>query len=224
MRDSSNIIEYIREACGFEVHYLWPAWQSLGESRNRTITDGANVTQFLGENYIRLQLTQKLFIDSVNCAVITQCPPHPLIDFSTRQASIVDWTMRDPWPRVYSFWKIAFMGNADHLVQQAKPACDLGRSWQKRNDTDHFLFYALSPHQNKKGRTAQERVRTISTTSPNCSGAAMPYKTPTAREISRTTIVSEIEIWVIVRTFAQRASTGASVGPKVELCVKAINR
>src|ERR1700724_4702743 len=50
-RDTSNIIEYIREACWFEVHYLWPAWQSLGESRNRALTAGANVTQFLGENY-----------------------------------------------------------------------------------------------------------------------------------------------------------------------------
>src|SRR6266498_815976 len=37
-RDTSNIIEYIREACWFEVHYLWGAWQSLGEPRNRAIT------------------------------------------------------------------------------------------------------------------------------------------------------------------------------------------
>jgi hypothetical protein len=131
--------------------------------------------------------------------------------------------MRDPWPRVYSFWEIALMGNADDLVHQTKRGCDLGRSGQKRNDPGHFSFYALSPHQNRKGRIAQERVRIISTTS-QLSGAAMPYKTPTAREISRTTIVSEIEIWVIAKTFAQRASSGASVGPKVELCVKATNR
>src|SRR5438034_10455518 len=50
------------------------------------------------------------------------------------------------------------------------------------------------------------------------------YKPPTACEISRTTMVSEIKIWTIVKTFAQRASNGASVGPKVELCVKATNR
>jgi hypothetical protein len=137
-RDTSNIIEYIREACWFEVHYLWPAWQSLGESRNRAITDGADVAQFLGENYIRLQLTQKLLIDSVNCAVITQRPPHPLIDFPTRQAGIVHWTMRDSWPRVYFIWEIAFMGNADDLVHQAKSGCDLGRCGQKRNDAGHF--------------------------------------------------------------------------------------
>ena len=52
----------------------------------------------------------------------------------------------------------------------------------------------------------------------------VPYKTPTAREISRTTIVREIKIWTIARIFAQRASNGASVGPKVELCVNATNR
>jgi hypothetical protein len=50
------------------------------------------------------------------------------------------------------------------------------------------------------------------------------YSAPTAPEISKTTIPSEIKIWIIARTFAQRASSGASVGPKVELCVKATNR
>ena len=50
------------------------------------------------------------------------------------------------------------------------------------------------------------------------------YITPTAREMSKITIVSEIKIWIIARTFAQRASSGASVGPKVELWVKATNR
>ena len=47
---------------------------------------------------------------------------------------------------------------------------------------------------------------------------------PTAPEISKTTIVSEIKIWIIVRIFAQRASNGASVGPNVELWVKATKR
>jgi hypothetical protein len=50
------------------------------------------------------------------------------------------------------------------------------------------------------------------------------YIAPTAREISKTTIVSEIKIWIIVRIFAQRASNGASVGPNVELWVKATKR
>jgi len=131
--------------------------------------------------------------------------------------------MRDPWPRVRFSREIAFMRNADHLIHQAKRGCNLGRSGQKRNDAEHFSFYALSPCQNRKGRKAQEPVRIISTIS-QLSGSAMAYKTPTAREISRTTIVSEIEIWVIAKTFAQRASSGASVGPKVELCVKATNR
>ena len=47
---------------------------------------------------------------------------------------------------------------------------------------------------------------------------------PTAAEISKTTMLSEIKIWIIARTFAQRASSGASVGPNVELCVNATNR
>jgi hypothetical protein len=50
------------------------------------------------------------------------------------------------------------------------------------------------------------------------------YSAPTAAEISKTTMLSEIKIWIIARTFAQRASNGASVGPNVELCVNATNR
>ena len=50
------------------------------------------------------------------------------------------------------------------------------------------------------------------------------HNAPTAPEISNTTMLSEIKIWIIPRTFAHRASSGASVGPKVELCVNATNR
>jgi hypothetical protein len=223
LRDTSNIIEYIREACWFEVHYPWRARQSFGEPCNSAITDGADVAQFLGENYIRLQLTQERLVDCVNCAVITQLPPNPLIDFATRQPSIVHWTMRDPWPRACFFWKITLMRNTDYLIHQTKRGRNLGRSGQKRNNAKHFSFYALSPHQNRKGahspRACSDYFNNL-----QLSGSAMPYKTPTARAINRTTIVSEIKIWVIAKTFAQRASTGASVGPKVELCVKATNR
>jgi hypothetical protein len=42
-RDASNIIEYVREACWLEVHYLWWAWQSLGEPSNSAITNRADV-------------------------------------------------------------------------------------------------------------------------------------------------------------------------------------
>ena len=137
-RDTLNIIEYIREACWLEIHQLWRAWQSFGKSCNRAITDGADVAQFLSENYVRAQLTEEQLVDCVNCAVITQCSPHPLIDFATSQARIVDWTMRDTWPRICSFRKIAFMRNTDQLVHQAKRGRDLGRSGQKRNYAGHF--------------------------------------------------------------------------------------
>src|SRR5206468_397497 len=53
---------------------------------------------------------------------------------------------------------------------------------------------------------------------------ALIHSTPTAREIRRTMIVSEIKICVIVKSFAQRVRTGASVGPNVELVVKAMKR
>ena len=50
------------------------------------------------------------------------------------------------------------------------------------------------------------------------------YSAPTAAEMSNTTMLSEMKIWIIARTFAQRASSGASVGPNVELCVNATNK
>ncbi len=56
------------------------------------------------------------------------------------------------------------------------------------------------------------------------SGFLVVYKIPTAREMSNTTMLSDMKIWHIARSFAQRASSGASVGPKVELWVNAMNR
>ena len=50
------------------------------------------------------------------------------------------------------------------------------------------------------------------------------YSAPTAAEISKTTMQSEIKIWIMARILAQRASSGESVGPNVELCVNATNR
>jgi hypothetical protein len=54
--------------------------------------------------------------------------------------------------------------------------------------------------------------------------ARSTYKTPAAREIRRITMLSEMKICIIARIFAQRARSGASVGPKVELWVKATKR
>ena len=81
-----------------------------------------------------------------------------------------------------------------------------------------------------KGARAEERRKKKEASVPKkfqvsrIAGGGVPYKTPTACEISRTTMVREIKIWTIARTFAQRASKGESVGPKVELCVNATNR
>jgi hypothetical protein len=43
VRDASNIIEYVREAGWLEVHYLWRAWQGLGEPGNSAITNRADI-------------------------------------------------------------------------------------------------------------------------------------------------------------------------------------
>jgi hypothetical protein len=67
-----------------------------------------------------------------------QRPPHPLVDFSTRQASIVHWTMRNAWSRIRFLWEFTLMRNTDYLIHQAKRGCNLGRSGQKRNDAEHF--------------------------------------------------------------------------------------
>jgi hypothetical protein len=101
-----------------------------------------------------------------------------------------------------------------------------------KSETIRITFYgnAVFWYQDRKrGRTGEEREKERAGglknfKSRDLSAAQCPYKPPTACEISRTTIVREIKIWTIARIFAQRASNGASVGPKVELCVKATNR
>jgi hypothetical protein len=127
--DASNIIENVREACWLKVHYLWRTWQSFGEPSNSAITNRTDVAQFLGENYVGAQLTQKRLINCIDCPVITQCTSHPLVHFGTRQASIVRRTMRDPWSKVRFLGKIAFVRNANYLVHQAKRGCNLSCSW-----------------------------------------------------------------------------------------------
>jgi hypothetical protein len=165
-RHTSDITEYAGETCRLEVHYLWWTWQSRGEPCNRPVTYGADIAQFLGENYIRSQLTQKSLVDCVNCSIITQCAAHPLVDFATRQAGTVYRTMSDPWPLIRFFREITFMRNTDYLVHQSKRSCNLGGSGQKRNDPAHCVFYLFSRDQNRtEERTlpqgAPSRIPTI---------------------------------------------------------------
>lgn len=124
-------------------------------------------------------------------------------------------TMRDSWPRICFLRKVAFMGDTHYLFHQSERGRDLGCSRQKRNDPNHFLLYAVSCYEDRKEPEQETEKRR---------GERVSYKTPTACEISRTTMVREIKIWTIARIFAQRASNGESVGPKVELCVNATNR
>jgi hypothetical protein len=148
--DASNVIENVREACWLKVHHLWWTGQSFGKPGNSAITDRADVAQFLGKNYIGSQLTQKRLVNCINCPVITQCAAHPLVDFATREASIVNWTMRDSWPRICFLGKVAFMGDTHYLFHQSERGRDLGCSRQKRNDPDHFLLYAVSCYEDRK--------------------------------------------------------------------------
>jgi hypothetical protein len=43
LRDTSNIIEYVREACWLEVHHLWRTWQSFRQPGNSAITNRADI-------------------------------------------------------------------------------------------------------------------------------------------------------------------------------------
>jgi len=79
----------------------------------------------------------------------------------------------------------------------------------------HALQFLLTKSAETKLNGAQRgRYKSESTT----------YSAPTAAEISKTTMLSEMKIWIIANTFAQRASRGASVGPNVELWVNATNK
>ena len=92
-----------------------------------------------------------------------------------------------------------------------------------KSETIRITFYCMQfPHEYENRKRKPKSEFGISKLA-NCR-RVMPYKTPTACEISRTTMVREIKIWTIARIFAQRASKGESVGPKVELCVNATNR
>ena len=71
----------------------------------------------------------------------------------------------------------------------------------------------------RKRRAHPEHFKSLA----NSQAFWLSYKIPTAREMSNTTMLSDMKIWQIARSFAQRASSGASVGPKVELWVNAMN-
>ena len=98
LRDAPNVVENISQTRWLEVHHLRRTRQSLREFRDSAVTDRANVAQFLGQNYVRLQFSQKRFVDRVNRSVLTQCPAHPLVHFAARQLRIVDGTLGDARP------------------------------------------------------------------------------------------------------------------------------
>ena len=100
----------------------------MRELRHSAVTHCADIAQFLGQNYIRPQFSQKLFVDRVNVAVLMQGTAHPFIHVPARQFRTVHSTMGDAWPLVRFRRKIALMRNANDLVHQPKRSRYFGRS------------------------------------------------------------------------------------------------
>ncbi len=80
----SNIFENIRETRRFEIYDLRRPGQRRSEARYRSITDGANVAQFLGQDQIGPQFAQERLVDRINRARVPQRVPDPFIHFATR--------------------------------------------------------------------------------------------------------------------------------------------
>src|SRR5512132_987455 len=60
--DAPNIAENIGQTCRLEVHYSRRTRQSLRKLRYSSVADSADVAQFLGQNYVRQQFSQKRFV------------------------------------------------------------------------------------------------------------------------------------------------------------------
>jgi hypothetical protein len=143
VRDAPNIAENIGQTCRLEVHYPRRTRQSLRKLRYSSVADSAYVAQFLGQNYVRQQFSQKRFVDRVNGAVVLQGTAHPLVHFAARHIRIVNGTVGDARPFVSLFRKIALMRNANDPIHQPKGSHDFGRSRQERNDARHSQPYTL---------------------------------------------------------------------------------
>lgn len=126
--DVPYITENIGQTCWLEVHYSRRTRQGLRELRHSAVTHCADIAQFLGQNYVRLQFSQKRFIEGVNGAVLMQGAAHPFIHVPARQAGIVQGAVRDTRTPISFIRKIAFVRNANDLVHQPKRTRDLGRS------------------------------------------------------------------------------------------------
>jgi hypothetical protein len=126
-----NVIENIVETCWLEIHHSRRTRQSLRELRHSAVTDCADIAQFLGENYIRLQFPQKRFIDGVDATVLLQGAAHPFIYVPTRQTGIMHGAVRDSRTLISFIRKIAFVRNGNDPIRQSKRSGDLGRSRQQ---------------------------------------------------------------------------------------------
>ena len=83
-RNLSNIFENIRETRRFEIYDLWRPGQRRGEPRHRSVTDRANIAQFLGQDQIGPQFAQERLVDRINRARFAQRAPDPFIHFAAR--------------------------------------------------------------------------------------------------------------------------------------------
>ena len=142
--DASNIAENIGQTCWLEVHYSRRTRQSLRELRHSPVTDRADVAQFLGQNYVRLQFSQKRFVDRVNRAVVMQCTAHPLVHFAARHIRIVNGTVGDARPFVSLFQENRTRAKRQRPgpSAQAQPRSRSRQATMKRCDA-LFLSYSV---------------------------------------------------------------------------------
>src|SRR5262249_12387526 len=83
-RHATNVIENIEQTGGFEIHEFRWTGQSFCQSCDCSVTDRADVAQFLCQDHVRTDFSQQLLVDCVNGAVTAQRAADPVIDFTAR--------------------------------------------------------------------------------------------------------------------------------------------
>src|SRR5216683_3135071 len=158
-------------------------------------------------------------------ATASKCKCHPTI--SIKRASFIDSAK---WNFIYElFWTTHRAENKGTSYQTPAHSLPLDREadaerpnhprrtlGKRKNQKQQNDLPALppGPHLDKKRR----RPRAVTADALGAPGRQI-QSTPTAREIRTITMVSDMAICIIVKHLDQRPSSGASVGPNVELCV-----
>ena len=133
----ADILQNIRQTRWLKIHDHWRSGQCRRQTSHCSISDCADVAQFLSENEVGPQLPQKGLVDCVNGAVLAQSAPDPGVHFVARKAGVMDRAMGHSGSVVRRSREIAFMRHAHDLLHQSKGRGDLGRGRQERDDALH---------------------------------------------------------------------------------------